>query len=118
MNGLVQVKSRGGQLRKEHLIPLILDFCRSAQDVLSSTASNYDVRMLGTGIACSGLATLLALCSLGVPTRWRVTAEGIWFVAVVLAYGILMFASSYVEEEQWFWYWITGGWLVFLYLRA
>jgi ethanolaminephosphotransferase len=30
----------------------------------------------------------------------------------------MMFASSYVEEEQHFWYWITAGWVAYLHCRA
>jgi len=28
-----------------------------------------------------------------------------------------MFASSYVEEEQQFWYWVVSGWVTVLLIR-
>lgn len=28
-------------------------------------------------------------------------------IIITLCFGVIMFASSYVEEEQQFWYWIT-----------
>lgn len=27
----------------------------------------------------------------------------------------MMFATSYVEEEQHFWYWVTAAWMAYLY---
>jgi hypothetical protein len=27
----------------------------------------------------------------------------------------MMFATSYVEEEQHFWYWATAAWMAYLY---
>lgn len=33
------------------------------------------------------------------------------FAMITLAYGIMMFASSYVEEEQHVWYWSSTAWL-------
>lgn len=37
---------------------------------------------------------------------------------IVLSYGVMMFASSYVEEEQHFWYWSTTAWLAFAALQG
>ncbi|KAL9091892.1 MAG: hypothetical protein Q9165_004644 [Trypethelium subeluteriae] len=133
VDGLVKAKARGAQLRQEHLKPLIIDtfstfsfakdkvdityqFLRSAQGLLSSTASNYNVTLLTLGILISALATLFTLAV--VPLRGLSGAEGYFFVSVTLSYSVMMFASSYVEEEQHFWYWITGGWIVFLYLKS
>jgi len=39
------------------------------------------------------------------------------FLIVTLLYGIMMFASSFVEEEHNFWYWAATGWLALLSLR-
>jgi hypothetical protein len=36
---------------------------------------------------------------------------------VAFLFGTLMFASSYVEEEQQFWYWITTSHFFLAYLR-
>ncbi|KAL9080277.1 MAG: hypothetical protein Q9157_000927 [Trypethelium eluteriae] len=116
VDGLVKAKARGAQLRQEHLKPLVIDFLKSAQDLLSSTASNYNVAFLALGIFISALATLFTLAI--VPLGWPPRAEGYFFVSVTLTYSVMMFASSYVEEEQHFWYWITGGWIVFLYLKS
>jgi GPI ethanolamine phosphate transferase membrane region len=49
------------------------------------------VIILGTHIPHSGLPTFL---------KYE-------FLAVTLSFGGIMFASSYVEEEQQFWYWIA-----------
>jgi ethanolamine phosphate transferase 2 subunit G len=39
-------------------------------------------------------------------------------MSIVGAYGAMMFASSYVEEEQQFWYWLGAGWLFFIGART
>ncbi|KAK6429832.1 major facilitator superfamily transporter protein [Oleoguttula sp. CCFEE 5521] len=88
------------------------DFLYDAQDVLSSTASSYDIpRMVGgTALALvSVILTALAFTSL-----WPPTTAGLALTFFVTLYGIMMFASSYVEEEQHFWYWLTPAWLTLL----
>ncbi|KAI9686314.1 MAG: major facilitator super transporter protein, partial [Bogoriella megaspora] len=116
VDGLVKAKANGAQLRKEHIVPLALDFCKSAQETLSSTASNYNIAYLAAGICTAALAVLLTLCS--IPLSWPPGGASIFFASTIIAYGLMMFASSYVEEEQHFWYWLTGGWIVFLYTKS
>jgi len=45
------------------------------------------------------------------------TVNGFLFL-ITTFYTIMMFASSYVEEEQQFWYWIMAGWTTLLFLKG
>ena len=92
-----------------HFLLTDFQFCKHAQKVMSSTASNYDLRCLYVGI---GIATVAFACSLFASLEFLVEAgaTGVWTAWVAVLYGIMMFASSFVEEEQHFWYWATSGW--------
>lgn len=80
---------------------------------MSSTASNYDLRMLFYGITVAGLSVVIAfVSSLSVVSKSLLAFFA--FGIITLVYGIMMFASSFVEEEQQFWYWAASGWLVYL----
>lgn len=78
---------------------------------MSSMASNYDMPRIILGqalafgaIVCSVFATYLSA---------RDSAGAYSSLTLIsLLYSIMMFASSYVEEEQHFWYWATSAWLV------
>jgi len=39
------------------------------------------------------------------------------FFIVAMSFGMMMFASSYVEEEQQFWYWITTSHFIIAFLQ-
>lgn len=84
---------------------------------MSSTASNYDMFKLMVGQGIVGVAAALALIA-AVPTILRSLMSSVPFLLVAVAYAIMMFASSYVEEEQHFWYWTTSGWLAMLSLKG
>jgi len=79
-------------------------------------ASNYDMTRLGLGVLASLAASLLAtlgLFSAGIAdARWLLP-----LMCLTAAYGIMMFASSYVEEEHHFWYWATSAWMASLAAR-
>jgi ethanolaminephosphotransferase len=80
---------------------------------MSSAASNYDLTrlLLGTGIAFASVI----LAALASPNgSLLLNTDGAFALLLTALYGVMMFASSYVEEEQHFWYWIAGGWIVYL----
>jgi len=83
---------------------------------MSSTASNYNVQRLHTGIAVA-TAALVTILTITIPTARKADMTGMWLGFVVVMYGVMMFASSYVEEEHHFWYWVTSGWLGWLSVK-
>ncbi|GKT43818.1 GPI ethanolamine phosphate transferase 2 [Colletotrichum spaethianum] len=85
------------------LLTNVPQWLSKAQDLMSSMASNYDMGKLHIGEAVA----LLGTGSLVFGVRFSL----IPLLAITVAYGIMMFASSYVEEEQHFWYWATSAWL-------
>ncbi|KAL6243376.1 major facilitator superfamily transporter protein [Rhinocladiella similis] len=97
-------------------IPTLKTFLYKAQTLLSGTASNYDLAMMQVGIAITTLALVLCLPSL-IPGLLQSGVDGIILGFTMLIYTITMFASSYVEEEHQFWYWIMSAWLVVLFCK-
>ncbi|KAI1393230.1 alkaline phosphatase-like protein [Hypoxylon trugodes] len=88
-----------------------------AQTLMSSMASNYDISMLVYGEVITAAASIMAVYV--ATTSASLTASSlIAFLLITLLYGIMMFASSYVEEEQHFWYWSTSAWLLYLVIRS
>lgn len=83
--------------------------------MMSNAASEYDLRRLYAGIGI----TVVAAAAL-VPCIVSVTRENCVFVSacfITFLYGIMMFASSFVEEEHNFWYWIASSCCGWLFLR-
>ncbi|OCT50539.1 GPI ethanolamine phosphate transferase 2 [Cladophialophora carrionii] len=91
-------------------------FLYKAQNLLSGTASNYDLVNMQIGIGLSTVAFTLCLPHF---LKGVVQAgfDGAFLVLVMLSYAVTMFASSYVEEEHQFWYWTLAGYLVILYCK-
>lgn len=89
---------------------------KEAQELMSSTASNYDLKKLITGQVIAAIALVMTSVTAG-PFIVKHLKASIPFIGICLLYGIMMFASSYVEEEQNFWYWTTTGWLFLLSIK-
>lgn len=88
-----------------------------AQSIMSNTASNYDVFMLLLG---SSVATVAAVVALGTLLQLEIKpwTTCIIFLGVTIMYSLMTFASSYVEEEQHFWYWTSTTWLALLWIKG
>jgi len=100
-------------LLADSTVASLYKFCRKAQEVMSSAASNYNISRLFTGIAFGAISALLAFSAFRSHVNF-LTADGLLFLATLILYSVMMFASSYVEEEQQFWYWITSCWFAVL----
>ncbi|KAG5982212.1 hypothetical protein E4U55_002195 [Claviceps digitariae] len=91
----------------------ILLWLRKAQELMSSMASNYDLSKLALGLGLAAAATvcsIMAMLSFGRHKHVRS-----WPISIMtLLYGVMMFASSFVEEEQHFWYWTLTMWIAYL----
>ena len=83
---------------------------------MSNAASKYDIPRLhfSLGIAILANVTALAAC-----TTWTTIANPalVWIYSLALLYGIMMFTSSYIEEEHHFWYWVASSWCGWLFLK-
>ncbi|KAH8733139.1 alkaline-phosphatase-like protein, partial [Phaeosphaeriaceae sp. PMI808] len=94
----------------------LYSFMREAQETMSGTASNYDVPRLfiGTGIAF----LVCALSFFTLPKLQPISSAGSYYSLAISLHVVLMFASSYVEEEHNFWYWATSGWFFVLFITS
>jgi ethanolaminephosphotransferase len=94
----------------------IQSFLCEGQDMLSGTASNYNLERMHTGIGIVAVGVVLGTIS--VPWAGSgLTLGSSAYGMILLTYCVTMFASSYVEEEQQFWHWALGGWLIALHCK-
>ena len=91
-------------------------FLNHAQAAMSDTASSYDIPLMIGGMVIS--ATALAITGISYLALWPPSPAGLSFATVSLLYGVMMFASSYIEEEQHFWYWLTPAWITVLLAKG
>lgn len=102
----------------EHVIALDLlhRFSTRCQDILSMAASNYNLSWMSAGMVVTFFASLLSIFNF-IPVLENSKLANLFLPAITLAYGIMMFASSYVEEEHHFWYWVASGWFIAIFIN-
>jgi ethanolamine phosphate transferase 2 subunit G len=97
-----------GPARGDVVVEACFEFLVESQSLLSSASTDYRVSYMYLGL----ITLLFSVILLGtlifrqstLPTLLRYE-----FITITLGFGGIMFASSYVEEEQQFWYWIVSG---------
>ncbi|OAD03797.1 GPI7, LAS21 protein, partial [Mucor lusitanicus CBS 277.49] len=87
-------------------------FIEAAQSQLSNTASDYNIQLMVAGVALISCSTIGLLC-LSLMFRQHTHSAGIWSfsqyfsVLALVLYASSMFASSFVEEEHYTWYYLA-----------
>ncbi|KAK3989493.1 GPI ethanolamine phosphate transferase 2 [Cladorrhinum sp. PSN332] len=99
------------------MVTPILKWLRNSQSFLSGMASNYNTPRMLLGQAASIAALALAIFAAAYSVNDTSTSFTP-FALTLTTYAIMMFASSYVEEEHHFWYWATTAWFGYLGLRG
>lgn len=84
---------------------------------MSRAASNYSMPSLLIATALALVGTLVSFF-LSWPTLKNDKTSSALFGLITTLYTIMMFASSYVEEEHNFWYWMTSIYLSLLFLKT
>lgn len=95
----------------------IPQWSKHAQELMTGTASNYDVPKLVTGQVVAMVALLLSFVTAW-PTIVKSLLASLPLMTITVGYGSMLSASSYVEEEQHFWYWATSAWLALLSIKG
>ncbi|KAI0097074.1 alkaline phosphatase-like protein [Daldinia grandis] len=113
---VTETTSNGGNPGEDQIMD-VSKWLSRAQTLMSGMASNYDIAMLIYSEVVAVAASIAAVYA--VISSSSVTASSLApFVLITVLYGMMMFASSYVEEEQHFWYWATSAWLLYLVVRS
>ncbi|KKA27122.1 hypothetical protein TD95_000367 [Thielaviopsis punctulata] len=87
------------------------EWLRSAQDLMSNMASNFKMDYIFIGLSVAVTAVAISVAAAAQTTSLTAMLP---LYSVSLLYAIMMFGSSFVEEEHHFWYWSLSAWLLFL----
>lgn len=82
--------------------------------MLSSNASSYRASLLYAGVGIAFFAIVISSTRSLPSMKFHIHDNQFHFLLVTVMSTGLTFASSYVEEEQEFWYWIGTTWFISL----
>ncbi|KAI1006760.1 GPI ethanolamine phosphate transferase 2 [Podosphaera aphanis] len=93
----------------------IIKWLRQVQSLMSKTSSNYNIYRLSTGLFLAIISSCLSFTTANLVIKEIKISTPLLLVSFF--YAVMMFSSSYVEEEQNFWHWTTIAWFGFLWIR-
>lgn len=104
---------------QEAWLASVISWLHDAQALMTNMASNYNVFHLTCGmlLAVVAVGTSAAAMHMSSYASCSVAPGNLVvmpFVLTILPYGVMMFASSYVEEEHQFWHWIAVAYVTYL----
>ncbi|KAK9455532.1 alkaline-phosphatase-like protein [Dipodascopsis uninucleata] len=91
-------------------VSTLYEFMRLGAKVLSRTSSNYNMSEMIIGLIITSTCTAIQSYRL-LYIFIENSVSWIVFAVINFLYCITMFASSLVEEEQYFWYWSASAWI-------
>ena len=94
-----------------------LSFLRNAQKTLGRAATEYNIPSLHKGLAVGIILMItayFALRSMHSPS----SSTTFWASSVIFSQAASVFSSSFVEEEHHVWYWLSRGWIAWLYIAS
>lgn len=83
---------------------------------MSSTATDYSAGKLYGGITAAILVEILSF-SISSPVLLKQGNIRLWSLLMNLSYGLMTFASSFVEEEHQYWYFLASAWFLRLGMK-
>ncbi|RPB25398.1 alkaline phosphatase-like protein [Terfezia boudieri ATCC MYA-4762] len=111
-----------GQATADDAIEELLRFTKEAQGVLAMAASSYNLTLMTIGVFLLIIANILSLISVffGAGSTGSIIytfAINIPVAILITLNCIMMFSTSFIEEEHNFWYWISSAWFFVMMLK-
>ncbi|KAF8427325.1 hypothetical protein EV426DRAFT_635930 [Tirmania nivea] len=106
----------------DNVIEELLKFTKEAQGVLAMAASSYNLTLMTIGVVLLVVANALSLISVffGEGSTGSIIytfANNIPVALLITLNCIMMFSTSFIEEEHNLWYWTASAWFFVMMLK-